>query len=93
MEPLDRVVPTPHPATVAEWQAVARGLLSPPCCAFHRNTEISACYAWLHAQDRDALKWAAMAAIASHHVRRALYPLRLGTDRGGHLDLSRRAAR
>jgi hypothetical protein len=32
-------------------------------------------------------KWAAMAAIASHHVRRALFPLRLDTDHTGSVDI------
>jgi hypothetical protein len=32
-------------------------------------------------------KWAAMAAIASHHVRLALFPLRLDTDRTGYVDI------
>jgi Protein of unknown function (DUF2515) len=33
-------------------------------------------------------KWAAMAAIASHHVRLALFPLRLDTDRTGYVDIA-----
>jgi hypothetical protein len=32
-------------------------------------------------------KWAAMAAIASHHVRLALFPLRLNSDRTGYVDI------
>jgi hypothetical protein len=32
-------------------------------------------------------KWAAMAAIASHHARLALFPLRLDTDRTGYVDI------
>ena len=32
-------------------------------------------------------KWAAMAAIASHHVRLALFPLRLDADRTGYVDI------
>jgi hypothetical protein len=31
-------------------------------------------------------KWAAMAAIASHHIRLALFPLRLDADRTGFVD-------
>jgi hypothetical protein len=38
-------------------------------------------------------KWAAMAAIASHHVRLALFPLRLNTDRTGDADLPHSLAR
>ena len=33
------------------------------------------------------LKWAGMAAIASHHVRLALFPLRLDADRTGYVDI------
>jgi hypothetical protein len=38
-------------------------------------------------------KWAAMAAIASHHVRLALFPLRLDTDRTGYVDIPHSLAR
>ncbi len=34
-------------------------------------------------------KWAGMAAFASHHVRLALFPFRLGTDRTGYVDIPR----
>ena len=34
-----------------------------------------------------------MAAIASHHVRLALFPLRLDTDRSGYLDIARSLSR
>ena len=37
-----------EPDTIAGWRALADGFLSDPCCAFHRNVEISSCYAWLH---------------------------------------------
>jgi hypothetical protein len=66
---------------------VAGGLLSDPCCAFHRNVEISSRYAWMYQFQPACLKWAAMAAIASHHVRLALFPLRLDTDRTGYVDI------
>lgn len=72
-----RSVPLPRDDTVAGWRSVAAGLLSPPCCAFHRNLEISAAYARLHQRSPASLKWAAMAALASHHIRRVLFPLRL----------------
>jgi hypothetical protein len=68
---------------------VADGLLSDPCCAFHRNVEISSRYAWMYLFRPACFKWAAMAAIASHHVRLALFPLRLDTDRAGHVDIAR----
>ena len=32
-------------------------------------------------------KWAGMAAFASHHVRLALFPLRLDRDRTGYVDI------
>ena len=50
---------------------MADGLLSDPCCAFHRNVEISSRYAWMYKLQPACFKWAAMAAIASHHVRLA----------------------
>jgi hypothetical protein len=66
---------------------VADGLLSDPCCAFHRNVEITSRYAWMYTLQPACFKWAAMAAIASHHVRLALFPLRLDTDRTGYVDI------
>ena len=51
--------------------------------------EISARYAWLYTLRPGCFKWAAMAAIASHHVRLALFPLRLDADRTGYVDISR----
>ena len=57
-----------EPDTIAVWRAVADGFLSDPCCAFHRNVEISSCYAWIHRRQPACFKWAAMAAIASHHI-------------------------
>jgi hypothetical protein len=81
------------PDTVAGWKAAAAGLLSDPCCAFHRNVEISSRYAWIYKQQPACFKWAAMAAIASHHVRLALFPLRLDTDRTGYVDIPHSLAR
>ena len=66
---------------------MADGFLSDPCCAFHRNVEISSCYAWIHRRQPACFKWAAMAAIASHHIRLVLFPLRLDTDRTGFVDI------
>jgi hypothetical protein len=91
----DELIPKPHellprnrtPDTIAGWKAVADGLLSDPCCAFHRNVEISSRYAWMYKLQPACFKWAAMAAIASHHVRLALFPLRLDTDRTGYVDI------
>ena len=89
------LIPEPHefvprnstPDTIAGWKEVADGLLSDPCCAFHRNVEISARYAWMYTLQPACFKWAAMAAIASHHVRLALFPLRLDTERTGYVDI------
>ncbi len=81
------------PDTVAGWRAAAGALLSPPCCTFHRNMEITSCYAWLHAQQPTCFKWAGMAAIASHHVRLVLFPFRLDADRTGYVDLPRSLSR
>ncbi|MFF5294365.1 DUF2515 family protein [Paractinoplanes globisporus] len=75
------------PETVAGWQAVTAALLASQCCAFHRNVEISARYAWLYTLLPACFKWAGMAAIASHHVRLALFPLRLDADRTGYVDI------
>jgi hypothetical protein len=49
--------------------------------------EISARYAWMYKLQPACFKWAAMAAIASHHVRLALFPLRLDADRTGYVDI------
>ena len=71
------------PDTISGWKGLADSFLTSRCCAFHRNMEISARYAWLYRLSPACFKWAAMAAIASHHVRLALFPLRLDTDRTG----------
>jgi len=75
------------PDTIAGWRAVASGLLSDPCCAFHRNVEISSRYAWIYMLQPASFKWAAMAAIASHHVRLVLFPFRLDADGTGYVDI------
>ena len=93
MGALERVPPNAPPDTVAGWRAAADALLSPPCCAFHRNMEISSRYAWLHRQEPTCFKWAGMAAIASHHARLVLFPFRLDADRGGYVDLPRSLSR
>jgi hypothetical protein len=92
----DELIPESHelvprnrtPDTIAGWKAAADGLLSDPCCAFHHNVEISSRYAWMYTLQPACFKWAAMAAIASHHVRLALFPLRLDTDRTGYVDIA-----
>jgi hypothetical protein len=86
-EPPELVPRNRTPETIAGWRAVADGYLSDPCCAFHRNVEISSCYAWIYRRQPACFKWAAMAAIASHHIRLVLFPLRLDTDRTGFVDI------
>ena len=93
LTPCELVPSDRTPDTIAGWKAMAQSLLSAECCAFHRNLEISCRYAWIHQHQPTGFKWAAMAAIASHHVRLALFPLRLDTDRAGYLDLSRSLGR
>ena len=91
----DELVPDPHelvrrngvPETISEWKALADGLLTDQACAFHRNLEISSRYAWIYKLLPAYLKWAGMAAFASHHVRLALFPFRLDTDRTGYVDI------
>jgi len=93
MATVEHALPHGPPDTVAGWRAAADALLSPPCCTFHRNMEISSRYAWLHAQQPLCFKWAAMAAIASHHARLVLYPFRLDADHSGYVDLPRSLSR
>lgn len=75
------------PGTIAGWKALADGLLTNEACVFHRNLEISACYAWMYKVLPECFKWAGMAAFASYHVRLALLPFRLDTDRTGYVDI------
>ena len=91
----DQLVPQPHelvlrngtPDTIAGWKALADGLLTNQSCVFHRNLEISSRYAWIYKFLPACFKWAGMAAFASHHVRLALFPLRLDRDRTGYVDI------
>ena len=75
------------PGTIAGWKALADGLLTNQSCVFHRNLEISSCYAWMYKLLPECFKWAGMAAFASYHVRLALLPFRLDTDRTGYVDI------
>jgi hypothetical protein len=75
------------PGTIAEWKALADGLLADQSCVFHRNLEISSCYAWMYKLLPECFKWAGMAAFASYHVRLALLPFRLDTDPNGYVDI------
>ena len=91
----DELIPKPRefvlrngpPDTIAGWKALADSLLTDQSCAFHRNLEISSRYAWVYKFLPAYLKWAGMAAFASHHVRIALFPFRLDTDRTGYVDI------
>ena len=86
-EPYELVPRDVTPNSIAEWKAVADGFLTDESCAFHRNVEISSRYAWLYKLMPACFKWAGMAAIASHHVRLALFPLRLDADRTGYVNI------
>ena len=86
-EPYELVPRDVTPNSIAEWKDVADGFLTDESCAFHRNVEISSRYAWLYKLMPACFKWAGMAAIASHHVRLALFPLRLDTDRTGYVNI------
>jgi hypothetical protein len=77
------------PDTVEGWKALADSLLTEQACVFHRNLEISSGYAWLYLSLPSCLKWAGMAAFASHHARLVLYPFRLDTDTSGYSDIPR----
>ena len=91
----DELIPPPHelvrrhgtPDTIAGWKALADTLLTDQPCVFHRNLEISSRYAWIYKFLPACLKWAGMAAFASHHVRLALFPFRLDRDRTGYVDI------
>jgi len=91
----DELIPQPRelvrrngpPDTIAGWKGLADGLLTDQPCVFHRNLEISSRYAWIYKFLPAYLKWAGMAAFASHHVRLALFPLRLDRDRTGYVDI------
>ena len=86
-EPREYVLRNGAPDTIAGWKALVDGLLTDQACAFHRNLEISSRYAWMYKLLPDCFKWAGMAAFASHHVRYALFPFRLDTDRTGYVDI------
>src|ERR687897_1856156 len=88
-KPAEFVLRNGRPDTIAGWKALADGLLTNQSCVFHRNLEISSRYAWMYKLLPAYLKWAGMAAFASYHVRLALYPFRLDTDRSGYVDIPR----
>lgn len=82
-----------EPETITGWKALADGLLVNRACAFHRNMEISARYAWMYGLLPACFKWVGLAAFASHHVRLALVPLWLDTDRSGYVNIPRSLGR
>jgi hypothetical protein len=86
-EPPDVDPSTGVPDSIGAWRAVAERRLSDQCCVFHRNAAISSHYVWIYQQQPAYFKWAAMAAIASHHVRLALAPFRIHIDRTGFVDI------
>jgi hypothetical protein len=87
-EPRAVVLADGVPDTIAEWKALADGLLTDQPCVFHRNLEISSRYAWIYKHLPAYFKWAGMAAFASYHVRLALWPFRLDTARTGYVDIA-----
>ncbi len=86
-QPRELVLRNGPPDTIAGWKALAEGLLTDQPCVFHRNLEISSRYAWIYKYLPAYLKWAGMAAFASHHARLALFPFRLDRDRTGYVDI------
>jgi hypothetical protein len=85
--PQELVLQAGTPDTIAGWKALADGLLTNQSCVFQRNLEISSRYAWIYKHLPACFKWAGMAAFASYHVRLALLPFRLDTDRTGYVDI------
>jgi hypothetical protein len=92
-EPRELVLRNGTPDTIAGWKGLANGLLTDQSCVFHRNLEISSRYAWIYKLLPTYFKWAGMAAFASYHVRLALFPFRLDTDRTGYVDIPRSLGR
>src|ERR671914_1721877 len=92
-KPDELVLRNGAPGTIAGWKALTDGLLTDQSCVFHRNLEISSRYAWIYKFLPACFKWAGMAAFASHHIRLALYPYRLDTDRTGYVDIPRSLSR
>lgn len=78
----------PRAGSVEEWKAHAQSLLARQPCVFVRNAQISALYAALYLHQPQLFKWAGLAAIASRHIRVALWPLRWGAS-GEEIDLPR----
>jgi hypothetical protein len=80
-------------ASLEEWKAHAESLLSRQPCVFVRNNQISALYAALYLRQPTLFKWSGLAAIASRHIRLALWPLRFGADPGDEIDLPKALGR
>jgi hypothetical protein len=97
----DQLIPQPHefvlangtPDSIAGWQTLADSLLTDQSCVFHRNLEISSRYAWIYKFLPVCFKWAGMAAFASYHIRLALFPFRLDTNRTGYVNIPRSLGR
>lgn len=87
------VATAPRGGSVDEWKAHVESLLSRQPCVFARNGQISALYAALYFRRPALFKWSALAAIASRHIRVALWPLRLGADPREEIDLPRALGR
>ena len=83
----------PRGGTISDWKGHAESLLTSQPCVYRRNGQISALYAALYLRHPALFKWAGMAAFASHHIRLALWPLRLNADSTGEVDLPRALGR
>lgn len=79
--------------SVEAWKGHVEDQLSAQPCVFHRNAEITALYGALYLRHPGLFKWAGMAAHASHHVRVALWPLRLSANKSGFVDLPKALGR
>ena len=80
-------------APTEDWIAFTEHALSTRECVFGRNADITATYARLYLRHPALFKWAGMAAYASHHVRLALWPLRLGVDAEGFVEIEKTRTR
>ena len=90
---IDRAVHEgPRGGSLSEWKEHAQSLLARQPCVFVRNGQISALYATLYLRRPELFKWAGLAAIASRHIRVALWPLRWGAA-GDEIDLPRALGR
>ncbi len=77
-------------ATVADCRAAVMERLPPPEQPLRRNRAITSMYAAACLAHPALMKWAGMAAFASHHARLLMVPLRMLADREGRVRLQPR---